>query len=123
MPTTTAKPTPKQIRQQRGQDRVLVIEALQGFGPRAVASLALSYARHPSPGSGLHDIRPDEAFALLAGLGVHGAHRGNGWAGVKWDKRFLVLLANQNLGDLNGDGLDGPALRRLSEIARRQTTT
>ena len=38
--TKTAALTAKQIRQQRAADRLLVIEALQGFGPRSAASLA-----------------------------------------------------------------------------------
>ena len=100
--TKTAALTAKQIRQQRAADRLLVIEALQGFGPRSAASLAASYTRHPFPDSGCHDIRPDEAFVLLARLGLHGAYAHNGWKGIKWDNRFLILLAHQNLSDLEG---------------------
>ena len=76
--TKTAALTAKQIRQQRAADRLLVIEALQGFGPRSAASLAASYTRHPVPDSGFHDIRPDEAFVLLARLGLprHPTRRG-----------------------------------------------
>jgi len=119
---TTATPlTAKQIRQQRDADRLLVIEALQGFGPKSIARLSETYMQFqratPDTSDRFHDIRPDEAFALLARLGRSGASALNGWQGIKWDSRFLILLANQTMGDL--DGLSEAKLASLLQSRRR----